>query len=288
MCYFCANFSCSKQTLISLPSCHTVFSSPSVHLHTRAHEDTVHLINIWVAARFIFIHYCNILEAVQAILFILTTVTTFPIYLYSTHFVTHYQSIYTNLSSAINIIDILLGIYSSSLEYRVWQKRSERLCPSCLCFWQLFQDGRVTSKMSWDNVRSTGLTRRRSAALCSSWEAQTLPEKLEQGVCLVQIAGYTGRQKCHCTPSMTVQTVSTLNVFLKCTHRVAFPRSLRGAHKISCHTDFFSLLMCDRLVIWTNLAFCFFHTSSSARSATRRSRRFAIDQIHCTGLLSGW
>lgn len=100
-------------------------------LHTRAHKGRVHVIHIWVAARFIFIHYCNILEAVQAILFILTTVTTFPIYLYSTHFVTHYQSIYTNLSSAINIIDILLGIYSSSLEYRVWQKRSERLCPSC-------------------------------------------------------------------------------------------------------------------------------------------------------------
>lgn len=131
MCYFCANFSCSKQTLISLPCCHTVFSSPPVHLHTRAHKGRVHVIHIWVAARFIFIHYCNILEAVQAILFILTTVTTFPIYLYSTHFVTHYQSIYTNLSSAINIIGILLGIYSSSLEYRVWQKRSERLCPSC-------------------------------------------------------------------------------------------------------------------------------------------------------------
>lgn len=70
MCYFCANFSCSKQTLISLPCCHTVFSSPPVHLHTRAHKDTVHAINIWVAARFIFIHYWNILEAVQAILFI--------------------------------------------------------------------------------------------------------------------------------------------------------------------------------------------------------------------------
>lgn len=105
MCYFCANFSCSKQTLISLPCCHAVFSSPPVHLHTRAHKGRVHVIHIWVAARFIFIHYCNILEAVQAILFILTTVTTFPIYLYSTHFVTHYQSIYTNLSSAINIID---------------------------------------------------------------------------------------------------------------------------------------------------------------------------------------
>lgn len=65
-----------------------------------------------------------------------------------------------------------------------WSGQSYHDLPARRSSWQHCREGCVTSKMSWDNVQSTGPVWGRSATLFPSWEAWTLSKTPEQEACI--------------------------------------------------------------------------------------------------------